>query len=93
MRSVVERYQTDAEFRGLVDILASQIYAARYTPTEIREAAIMAAMIVESRTIRPMYIPLRELDDLRPRSIKSDVGDEAPNHQTTKPQTTKGSNR
>jgi hypothetical protein len=64
-RSVVDRYQTDPEFRALVDMLASQIYAARYTPTEIREAAIMAAIIVEARTIRPMIIPLRELDDVR----------------------------
>lgn len=67
MRSVVERYQTDPEFRALVDVLASQIYAARYTPTEIREAAIMASTIVEAHTIRPMIIPLRDFDDLRPR--------------------------
>jgi hypothetical protein len=62
VRSVVERYQTDPEFRALVDVLASQIYAARYTPTEIREASILAATLVESRTIRPMIIPLRDLD-------------------------------
>ena len=81
MRSVVDRYQTDPEFRALVDILASQIYAARYTPTEIREAAIMASTIVESRTIRPMFIPLREFDDLRTRSTKIDVGPARPrNH-------------
>ncbi len=67
MRSVVERYQTDPEFRALVDVLASQIYAARYTPTEIREAAIMASTIVEAHTIRPAIIPLRDFDDLRPR--------------------------
>jgi len=64
MKTVVERYQTDAEFRALVEVLASQIAAARYTPTEIREAAMMAAIVVESRTIRPMIIPLRELDQI-----------------------------
>lgn len=64
MRSVVERYQTDPEFRALVDVLASQIYAARYTPTEIREAAILASTIVESHTIRPAIIPLRDFDQI-----------------------------
>jgi len=65
MRDVFRRYDTDAEFRTLVDLLASQIIQARYTPTEIREAAILASTIVESRVMRPMFIPIRDLDDTR----------------------------
>jgi hypothetical protein len=38
-----ERYRRDVEFKLLVDILYAQIVTARYTPTELREAAILAA--------------------------------------------------
>ena len=37
MKTVVERYQTDAEFRALVELLASQIYAARVVAAFARE--------------------------------------------------------
>lgn len=70
MRSVLERYQTDPAFHALVTVFELQIADGTYTPTEIREAAILAATIVESRTIRPMIIPLRDLDQVGPRRVK-----------------------
>lgn len=44
-----ERYQRDVEFRSLVDLFEHFIHQARYTPTEIREAALLAAVNVELR--------------------------------------------
>lgn len=42
MMTVVERYLRDAEFHALVDTLHAQIQHAKFTPTEIREAAMLA---------------------------------------------------
>lgn len=42
-----ERYQRDDHFHALVDMLESCIHAARYTPTELREAAMLAAIRYE----------------------------------------------
>ena len=56
MMSTTQRYQTDATFRQLVDMLYSLIDHAEYTPTEIREAAMLAHILYEERRIRPILI-------------------------------------
>ena len=56
MMSTTQRYQTDASFRQLVDMLYSLIDHAEYTPTEIREAAMLAHILYEERRIRPILI-------------------------------------
>ena len=61
--TVAERYDRDPMFRVLVDTLYLQIQQARYTPTEIREAAMLAQIRFEQRTLRPMIIPLRCEDE------------------------------
>lgn len=38
-----ERYLCDPEFKQLVDVMISIIHKAQFTPTELREAAILAA--------------------------------------------------
>lgn len=50
-----ERYQRDPHFRALVDTLRAAISGAIYTPTEIREAALLAAIIHERETLRPLF--------------------------------------
>jgi len=52
-----ERYRRDTEFKALVDLIYSWIVRCRYTPTEVREAAMLAAvhyamLQVEPRTLR-----------------------------------------
>lgn len=42
MKSPTDRYQSDAEFHMLVDGIYSLLRQARFTPTEVREAAILA---------------------------------------------------
>lgn len=41
------RYQTDPEFATLVDLLTQFIRDARYTPSELRQAVILAAIHYE----------------------------------------------
>ena len=44
-----ERYKNDPYFRTLVDTLVAQIEQMQTTPTEIREAAMFAQFIYETR--------------------------------------------
>lgn len=53
---VEERYYRDATFRQLVDWMSYHIRNADYTPTELREAAILAATMHEMYTIRATRI-------------------------------------
>lgn len=47
-----KRYERDPLFRRLVDTLEVQIRDAVYTPTEIREAAMLAQIHYEQTNIR-----------------------------------------
>jgi hypothetical protein len=42
-QTVEERYQNDPAFRALVEVLYNQIANAQFTPSELREAVILAA--------------------------------------------------
>lgn len=42
MKGIRERYQNDPAFRMLVNYLEEFIHKGQYTPTELREAAILA---------------------------------------------------
>jgi hypothetical protein len=55
-----DRYRTDPAFRNLVDMLYLQIHEAKYTPTEVREAAMLAQILYEERVLRPII-----MDDIR----------------------------
>ena len=52
--STAQKYQEDFDFRVLVDTFTSMLWDGRYTISEIRKAAIFAAMRVEATRIRPM---------------------------------------
>lgn len=52
--TATERYHTDPKFSRLVDVLHSYIANAEFTPTELREAVILAATMYEYRTARPL---------------------------------------
>jgi len=51
-----ERYERDPSYRALVDSLMSAIHQAQYTPTELREAVILAAIRYEERFPRPIIM-------------------------------------
>jgi len=58
-----ERYDTDAHFRMIVDVLTQQIIECNYSPSELRDAAMLAVVRYETLYTRPKY--LMENDSLR----------------------------
>ena len=51
MKTPRERYQNDNHFRVLVDLMVAHIDQCKYTPSEMREAAIMASIIYEEHRL------------------------------------------
>ena len=57
LRSLPEiRYSHDPAFKQLVDVMHSFIQKAEFTPTEMREAALLACIHYESYHIRRIYL-------------------------------------
>ena len=55
-QSASERYLTDVNYKRLVDMMEHMIHMDQFTPSEMREAAIVASINYESKRIRPMHI-------------------------------------
>jgi hypothetical protein len=55
-RTPQERYDTDNAFRTLVDMMMYQIIQCNYSPSELREAAILAAIQYETIHARPAFL-------------------------------------
>ena len=49
-----DRYFNDPMFHNLVDMMQAMIHRADFTPTEMREAAMLAQIIYEERNPRPV---------------------------------------
>ncbi len=70
-RTSDERYQADPVFHALVDMLYHQLESQGckdWTPSDLREAALLAGIMYEVRHIRPIILsrePYQEF--LRPR--------------------------
>lgn len=59
-----ERYHRDPAFARLVDTLESLIYKAEYTPSELREAVILAAIRVNySKPAAPVVMTQGHYDE------------------------------
>ncbi len=59
MMTPEDRYRRDPVFNRLVDLMQAQLEensCQQYTPTELREAVILAATMYEYRHIRPITI-------------------------------------
>jgi hypothetical protein len=57
-----ERYHNDPEFHMLVDTLVHQISTCRFTPSEIREAGILASIIYEEHNIRNLSFVEKDVE-------------------------------
>lgn len=55
MMKIHERYRDDPLFRRMVELLVGMIEAGQITPTEAREAAMLAQIMYEDRHPRPVY--------------------------------------
>jgi hypothetical protein len=51
-----DKYQNDPVYRRLVDTLESLIHQNELTPSEIREAAVLASINYEMKKVRTIYI-------------------------------------
>ena len=56
MMTPQERYMQDPVFHALVQTLRSELAKGAWTPTELREAVMLAATAHEAETVRPMIL-------------------------------------
>lgn len=61
-RQLEERCQRDPMFRGMVDLLESQIERLNLTPLEVREAAMFACVRFEMRHTKQFIVARGTLD-------------------------------
>ena len=60
---IKERYQTDTAFKALVDVMTHYMVRAEFTPSEVRLAAMQAAINYEMMHMRRLYIRTRDVDE------------------------------
>ena len=64
MKTPREKYMRDNYYKALVDVMCAHIHACNYTPSEMREAAVLACIIYEENRIQPMDIPIpKDIDN------------------------------
>ena len=56
MKSPKDKYMNDPEYHHLVRMLEQLIDQARFTPSELREACVLASINYEMRHIRDTHI-------------------------------------
>ena len=60
--TVLDRYRSDSHFASMVNQLMYFIQNGSFTPSELREALILAASEVEFRTVRTQILDLHNYD-------------------------------
>ena len=65
MKTPKEKYLNDPEYHHLVSTLESLIESAQFTPSELREACILASINYEMRHVRDYKIDPRMRDALK----------------------------
>ena len=63
MKTVQERYNNDPAFRTLVLMFYHFLIDGKYTPSELREASVFAATLVEQTTFKPLRGEMEEVYD------------------------------
>lgn len=56
MKTPREKYMNDPEYHHLVQLMESFIERARFTPSELREACVLASINYEMRHVRESQI-------------------------------------
>lgn len=65
MKSPREKYMNDPEYHRLVDMLEQFVEYARFTPSELREASVLACINYEMRHVRDITIDPRTEEAFR----------------------------
>ena len=64
MKTPKEKYMNDPEYHHLVSTLEGLIVQARFTPSELREACLLASINYEMRHVRDHQIDPRTMEAL-----------------------------
>jgi hypothetical protein len=65
MKTPREKYMNDPEYHHLVDMLESFVERAQFTPSELREACVLACINYEMRHVRQYTIDPRTEEAFR----------------------------
>jgi hypothetical protein len=65
MKTPREKYMNDPEYHHLVNMLEQFIERASFTPSELRQACVLASINYEMRHIRDLHIDPRLEESLR----------------------------
>lgn len=60
-----EAYRHDPQYRSLVEVLMHQIITLNMSPSEIREAAMFACILLEERSMSPLTMFRPNSDEYR----------------------------
>jgi len=74
MNSVERRYREDPVYNKFVDMMVMMLEQLRLSPSEMREAAVLACIIFEQRHPRTNFIMPMNHDEVE-RFLNSHVGD------------------
>ena len=58
MKTPRERYYSDPYFHNLVDMMVHAIMDAKFTPSEMRDAAVYASILYEMEHIKQWSMPM-----------------------------------
>ena len=65
MKTPREKYMNDPEYHRLVEMLEQFVEHARFTPSELREASVLACINYEMRHVRDITIDPRTEEAFR----------------------------
>ena len=74
-QSARERYFTDSIYKNIVDTMTHMLNTAQLTPSEMREAAILASINYENLRIRSFHITMTPELHATLESLNSMVSD------------------
>ena len=63
METLREKYLYDNQFKALVDLMVSYIHKADFTPSEMRQAAMLASIIYEERNLHKMVFVEKDVEE------------------------------
>jgi hypothetical protein len=67
-----QRYRRDPLFANLVDTILHFILDGKFTPTELRDAVILAATHYEMRHVRPQLLFSEDFEWIYSKKLKED---------------------
>ncbi len=70
MRTADQNYLMNAEYKMLVDYMEKAIREHQYSPSEMREAAMLACVHYEMRNPRPVFMNMEDLANLPPEAFR-----------------------